>query len=186
MFVAYAGEDGATLVHRRLFLTELVAEGSLPACWVTCDEGYGRSTSWTLGLGYIAEVSVDTRLWPERPPAVVPRDRSALDIGPFASSRSTLAGSDSGCDSSRDSGCGDVPCAAAVAVVLVSGPSLSEEKSADSANTNSSRNPSGSTSHFGRAVPADWQVSTMLLIPRPHASIMPARKNAFAIPGLSG
>ena len=47
VFVACAGEGGATLVHRRLFLTELVAAGSLPARWVNCDEGYGRSTSWT-------------------------------------------------------------------------------------------------------------------------------------------
>ena len=28
-------------------LTELMAEGLLPARWVTCDEGYGLSNSWT-------------------------------------------------------------------------------------------------------------------------------------------
>ena len=118
VFVAYAGEGGATLVHRRLFLTEawagdeayaerrrrcgvpeeaasfrtkpqlalellreLVAEGSLPARWVSCDEGYGRSVDFldgvaALGLGYMAEVPVDTRLWPARPPTVVPRTRA--------------------------------------------------------------------------------------------------------------
>jgi len=102
VFVAYAGKGGATLVHRRLFLTEawvgdeayaerrqrcgvpaeatfqtkpqlalemlteLVAEGTLPARWVSCDEGYGRSVDFldgvaALGLGYMAEVPVDTR-----------------------------------------------------------------------------------------------------------------------------
>ena len=123
MFVAYAREGGATLVHRRLFLTEawagdeayaarrqrcgvpeeaavfrtkpqlapemlteLVAEGSLPARWVVCDEGYGRSVDFldrvaALGLGCLAEVPVDTRVWPERPPTVVPRTRVRLAPG---------------------------------------------------------------------------------------------------------
>ena len=112
VFVAYTGQGGTTLVHRRLFLTEawvgdeayaarrqrcgvpedatfrtkpqlalgmlaeLVADGSLPARWVSCDEGYGRSGDFldgvaALGLGY----TVDTRVWPERPPTVVPRTR---------------------------------------------------------------------------------------------------------------
>ena len=112
VFVAYAGTGGATLVHRRLFLTEawtgdaayaerrqrcgvpaeatdfrtkpqlalellgeLVADGSLPARWVVCDEGYGRSGDFldgvaALGLGYMAEVPTDTRLWLERPATV--------------------------------------------------------------------------------------------------------------------
>ena len=122
VFVAYAGKGGATLVHRRLFLTEawvgdeayaerrqrcgvpaeatfqtkpqlalerlseLAAEGTLPARWVSCDEGYGRSVDFldgvaALGLGYMAEVPVDTRVWPERPPTVVPRTRVRLAPG---------------------------------------------------------------------------------------------------------
>ena len=31
-----------------------------------------------LGLGYVAEVPVDTRVWPERPLTVVPRTRHVL------------------------------------------------------------------------------------------------------------
>ncbi len=134
VFVAYAGEGGATLVHRRLFLTEawagdeayaerrqrcgvpeaaavfrtqpqlalemlteLVAEGTLPARWVSCDEGYGRSVDFldgvaALGLGYMAEVPVDTRVWPARPPTVVPRTRVRLAPGaPAALEARTLA-----------------------------------------------------------------------------------------------
>ncbi len=73
VFVAYAGQGGTTLVHRRLFLTE---------AWVG-DEAYGRSVDFldgvaALGLGYMAEVPVDTRLWPELPPTVVPRTRPRL------------------------------------------------------------------------------------------------------------
>ena len=64
-------------------LAELVVEGLLPALWVSCDEGYGRSVDFldgvtALGLGYVAEVPVDTRVWPERPPTVVPRTRVRL------------------------------------------------------------------------------------------------------------
>ncbi len=71
-------------------LTELVAAGSLPARWVVCDEGYGRSVDFldgvaALGLGYMAEVPVDTRLWPERPPTVTPRTRPRLAPGAPAS-----------------------------------------------------------------------------------------------------
>jgi SRSO17 transposase len=133
VFVAYTGQGGTTLVHRRLFLTEawvgdeayaarrqrcgvpedatfrtqpqlalgmlteLVADGSLPARWVSCDEGYGRSGDFldgvaALGLGYMAEVPVDTRLWPERPPTVVPRTRPRLAPGaPAALEARTLA-----------------------------------------------------------------------------------------------
>ena len=77
MFVVYAGAGGTMLVHRRLaLLTELMADGSLPARWVSCDEGYGQSVAFLdgvadLGLGCMAEATVDTRLWPERPPTVV-------------------------------------------------------------------------------------------------------------------
>ena len=34
-----------------------------------------------LGLGYVAKVPVDPRLWPERPPTVVPRTRVRLAPG---------------------------------------------------------------------------------------------------------
>ena len=52
-------------------LTGLVAEGSLPERWVSCDEGYGRLVDFldgvaAPGLSYMAEVPVDTRLWPAR------------------------------------------------------------------------------------------------------------------------
>ncbi len=71
-------------------LTDLVAAGSRPARWVVCDEGYGRSVDFldgvaALGLGYMAEVPVDTRLWPERPPTVTPRTRPRLAPGAPAS-----------------------------------------------------------------------------------------------------
>ena len=64
-------------------LTELVAEGSLPVRWVNGDEGYGRSVDFldgvaAVGLSYMAEVPVDTWLWPERPPTVMPRTRARL------------------------------------------------------------------------------------------------------------
>ena len=67
-------------------LAELVAEGSLPARWVSCDEGYGRSVDFldgvaALGLDYMAEVLVDTRVWPERPLTVVPRTHPRLAPG---------------------------------------------------------------------------------------------------------
>lgn len=51
-------------------LAELVAAGSLLTRWVYCDKGYSRSVDFrdgvaVLGLGYMAEVPVDTRFWPE-------------------------------------------------------------------------------------------------------------------------
>ena len=57
---------------------------------MSCDEGYGRSGDFldgvaALGLGYVAEVPVDTRVWPERPPTVVPRTRVRLAPGAPAS-----------------------------------------------------------------------------------------------------
>jgi len=69
-----------------------VAEGSLPARWVTCDEGYSRSVDFldgvvALSLGYMAKVPVNTRLWPERPPTVVPHTQTRLAPGAPAPSR---------------------------------------------------------------------------------------------------
>ena len=53
-------------------LTDLVAEGSLPMHWVTCDEGFGVSPTFLdsvagLGLGYLAEVDCNTHIWTARP-----------------------------------------------------------------------------------------------------------------------
>ena len=113
VFVAYAGSQAATLVHRALYLPKpwaeepdwagrrqrcrvpeavsfqtkpqlalnllraLVASGSLPARWVTCDEAYGQDPAFLdgvaeLGLGYCAEVPHSTRVWTERPATAVP------------------------------------------------------------------------------------------------------------------
>ena len=52
-------------------LTALVAEGSLPQRWVTCDEGFSLSHAFLdgvadLGLGYLAEVA-RTQVWTARP-----------------------------------------------------------------------------------------------------------------------
>ena len=60
------------------------------ARWVSCDEGYGRSVDFldgvaVLGLGRMAEVPADTRVWPERPPTVVLRTRVRLVPGAPAS-----------------------------------------------------------------------------------------------------
>ena len=77
VFVAYAGAQGACLVHRALYLPrpwaavllgEVVASGHLPARWVTCDEAYGQDPAFLdavadLGLGYCAEVPHSTRVW---------------------------------------------------------------------------------------------------------------------------
>ena len=53
-------------------LTALVAEGSLPLRWVTCDEGFSVSPAFLdgvagLGLGYLAEVARNTHVWTARP-----------------------------------------------------------------------------------------------------------------------
>ncbi|MCY4519484.1 MAG: IS701 family transposase [Caldilineaceae bacterium] len=53
-------------------LTALVAEGSLPVRWVTCDEGFSVSHAFldgvaALGLGYLAEVARNTHVWTTRP-----------------------------------------------------------------------------------------------------------------------
>ena len=66
------------------------AEGWLPVRWLTCDEGCGRSGDFrdavaALDPGYRAEVPVDTRLWPARPPTVMPRTRPRLVPGAPAS-----------------------------------------------------------------------------------------------------
>ena len=57
---------------------------------MVCDEGYRRSGDFldgvvVLGLVCMAEVPVDTRLWPERPPTVVPLTRVRLVPGALAS-----------------------------------------------------------------------------------------------------
>ena len=91
MFLGYASDHGATLVHRGLYLpaewvadpawatrracpqigVEMIAEvlqaGSLPVRWVTCDEAFGQSPAFldqvaVLGLHYCAEVPHDTRV----------------------------------------------------------------------------------------------------------------------------
>jgi SRSO17 transposase len=51
--------------------------GTLRACWVTCDEAFGRDTRLLdridgLGLWYFAEVPHDTQLWRQRPATGVP------------------------------------------------------------------------------------------------------------------
>ena len=53
-------------------LAALVAEGSLPLRWVTCDEGFSISHAFLdgvadLGLGYLAEVARNTQVWTARP-----------------------------------------------------------------------------------------------------------------------
>ena len=55
----------------------VVATGTMPAPWVTCDEAYGQNPAFrdlvtALGLGYGAEVPYTTRVWLERPPTYVP------------------------------------------------------------------------------------------------------------------
>ena len=69
-------------------LTDLVVEGSLPVLWVTCDEGFSISHTVEEGvavLDYMAEVPVDTWLWPARPPTIVARTRPRLAPGVPAS-----------------------------------------------------------------------------------------------------
>ena len=50
---------------------------TLRACWVTCDEAFGRDTRLLdhidgLGLWYVAEVPHDTHVWRQRPATAVP------------------------------------------------------------------------------------------------------------------
>jgi SRSO17 transposase len=52
-------------------------EGTLRCRWVTCDESFGRDTSFlddiaSLGLWYYAEVPIDTKAWEKLPVTVVP------------------------------------------------------------------------------------------------------------------
>ena len=59
-----------------------MAEGSLPDCWVTSDEGYGQLVGFldgvaVLGRIYMAEIPTNTRFWPTRPATVVPRNAAA-------------------------------------------------------------------------------------------------------------
>jgi SRSO17 transposase len=53
-------------------------EGTLPGCWLTCDEAFGRSTEFLdqvadLGLWYYGEVPHDTCVWLDRPATCVPK-----------------------------------------------------------------------------------------------------------------
>lgn len=55
--------------------TGLLADGALPARWVVCAKGFGRSVDFrdgvaALGPGSRAEVPADTRLWLTRPPTL--------------------------------------------------------------------------------------------------------------------
>ena len=110
-----------------------------------------------------------------------PLESSAFDSGPWTSCRRTRSISDSGFDSSLDSGSDPgsrwspegVPWVAPWSDVPWSTP----------VNTNSSRSPPGSGNHCGFTMPADLHAFTMLAIPRPHASTMPARKRALATAG---
>jgi len=59
-------------------LQVVVAQGSLPFRWVTCDEAFGRNPDFLNGVAeldrwYFAEVPCDTRVWERRPKAVVPQ-----------------------------------------------------------------------------------------------------------------
>jgi len=58
-------------------LQAVLEAGTLPGRWLTCDEGYGRSTPFLdqvadVGLWYYAEVPHDTYVWRERPATFVP------------------------------------------------------------------------------------------------------------------
>ena len=68
-------------------LTGLVAEGTLPVRWVTCDEGFGGSHDFLdgvagLGLGYLAEVPRNTHVWTTRPQRTGPPSRPVFSRPP--------------------------------------------------------------------------------------------------------
>ena len=68
-------------------LGALVAEGTLPLRWVTCDEGFGHSHAFLdgvadLGLGYLAEVPRDTQVWTTRPQRSGPPSRPVFSVPP--------------------------------------------------------------------------------------------------------
>lgn len=68
-------------------LTHLVAEGTLPVRWVTCDEGFGGSHDFLdgvadLGLGYLAEVPRNTHVWTTRPQRSGPPSRPVFSAPP--------------------------------------------------------------------------------------------------------
>ena len=72
----HRGAGGHRLPHQAAagpgMLAGLVAEGTLPVRWVTCDEGFGGSHDFLdgvadLGLGYLAEVPRNTHVWTTRP-----------------------------------------------------------------------------------------------------------------------
>ena len=59
------------------WVSAVMAAGTVPVRWVTCDEGYGADTVFlerlaALGLGYGAEVPPSPRVWPTRPEMCVP------------------------------------------------------------------------------------------------------------------
>lgn len=59
------------------FVSAVMAAGTLPVRWVTCDKGYSTEAVFldrlaTLGLGYCAEVPHATFVWPARQEMCVP------------------------------------------------------------------------------------------------------------------
>jgi SRSO17 transposase len=62
-------------------LEGLLAQGAVPFSWVLCDEAFGDSHEFLghleqAGLRYLADVSVSTLVWLERPATEVPRAKS--------------------------------------------------------------------------------------------------------------
>lgn len=59
---------------------EVDEDGALPFRWLTCDEAFGRDTSFLDDVGqhvfYFAEVAKDTNLWWQRPKTAVPARKS--------------------------------------------------------------------------------------------------------------
>jgi len=58
-------------------LRAILAEGTLPGCWLACDEAFGRSPDFLdqvagLGLWYYAEVPHDTQVWRACPHTYMP------------------------------------------------------------------------------------------------------------------
>lgn len=112
VFLGYASAQGATLLHRRLYMPEewltddtyverrtkcgvptdlpfqtkpqlglamlerVAAAGTLSFGWLTCDEAFGRDTTFldqaAHHVSYFAEVPHNTRVWRTRPDTAVP------------------------------------------------------------------------------------------------------------------
>jgi SRSO17 transposase len=72
--------EGICFKTKPALLLEMVkavaAAGTLPFCWLACDEAFGRDTAFLDQVGdylwYLAEVDFDTRVWLERPQTAVP------------------------------------------------------------------------------------------------------------------